>query len=483
MSKQRTGILIVLLLAGAPALAGPATATKRVLSAATARAAPATTVAAQRAHIASTAATAQPTDVPTGAVPRSKVQAGPKGARAAPLPADYAAIPDSERRAVQADLALLNDFDAGSVKDRDALTLAAAKAFQQRHGAKETGVLSPDERAMLDAAAKAPQQALGWRVFDDAATGARLGLPMRLVPLGGTSRVGSRWTSQGGQVQIETMRLREASLAALFDDLRKPARHREVEYSDLKPDAFVIIGMQGLKEFITRVESSGAELRGITVAYDQATDGTMAAVALAVADTFQGFPDPNAGPPPGIKRSVDYGTAIVVSRRGDLIAPAQLTDDCQTITVAGLGHAERVATDPTNDLALLRLYGAPNLTPAAFAGDSGPTDTLTLVGIADPLAQAGEAAVTRAPAQLTSRGVDPAPKLGFAGAAALDPQGRFAGMIGLTAPARAGVGAVTQATLVAVDAIRTFLRAHGVVPAAGQAAIDQSVVRVICVRR
>ena len=55
----------------------------------------------------------------------------------------------------------------------------------------------------------------------------------------------------------------------------------------------------------------------------------------------------------------------------------------------GFGHAERVAEDKTNDVALLRIYGAQNLIPAALAGDSGEGDDLTLVGVADPLAQAG----------------------------------------------------------------------------------------------
>jgi hypothetical protein len=419
----------------------------------------------------------------TGAVPHPKAPPAAQAIRAAALPAGYAAIPEAERRAVQADLALLNDFDATTIKDRDALTLAAIKAFQQRHGGKETGILTEDERATLAAAAKAPQQALGWRVFDDAATGARIGLPMKLLPRAGATRTGSRWTSQGGQVQVETMRLHEASLPALFDDEKKPARHREVDYSELKPDSFVLIGMQGLKEFITRVEQSGSELRGITILYDQATEGTMAPIALAMADTFQGFPDPNAGPPPGIKRSVDYGTAIVVSRRGDLVAPARLTDDCQTITVAGLGHAERIAADATDDLALLRLYGAQNLVPAALGGDGDTAGDLMLVGVADPLAQAGAAAMTRAPARLTPQGLAPPPQPGFSGAAAVDPQGRFAGMVDLTAPVVAGAGAGTAATLVTADKVRAFLQAHDVTTADGHGAIEQSVMRVICVRK
>ncbi len=306
------------------------------------------------------------------------------------------------------------------------------------------------------------------------------------MPNAGASRTGSRWISAQGQIQIETFRLTEAALPALFDEEKKAA-HRQVSSSVLKPDSFAISGTQGLKNFLIRAEAKGSELRGITILYDQATEGIMGRVAVAVASAFTGFPDPKAGPIPGLRRRVEYGTAVVVSTRGDLVAPAQLTDDCQAITVPGLGHAERVAADKTGDLALLRLYGARNLVPAVI-GDNGKSGDVTLVGIADPLAQAGGSAVSSTPARLTDQGVDPAPKRGFSGAAAIDAQGRFAGMVDLKSPVVAGAGSPGQdAALVPAEAIRTFLQAHGVTPAAmvaGQRAVTaQSVLRVVCVRK
>ena len=63
-----------------------------------------------------------------------------------------------------------------------------------------------------------------------------------------------------------------------------------------------------------------------------------------------------------------------------------------------------------------------------------------LVGVADPLAQAGGGAVTRAAASLTAQGIAPAPKPGFSGAAALDARGRFAGMVNLNPSIVAGSG-------------------------------------------
>ena len=406
-----------------------------------------------------------------------------KTAHASAVPEAYATIPDADRRAIQAELVWLGNFDGMGAEEFDGHTIDAIKAFQKRHNGKETGVLSDQERALLADAAKAPKATVGWRLIEDTATGARLGVPEKLVPRSGAGRTGSRWASALGQIQIETFRLHEASLPVLFEDEKKTAQRR-VGYSALNTDSFVIAGEQRLKKFVVRAQANGSEVRGVSILYDQATEGTMAPVAIAVSDTFVGFPDPNAGPLPGRKRGVEYGTAIVVSSRGDLVALGQVTDECQSITVPGLGHADRIAADKTNDLALLRLYGVRNLVPAALAGDGGSGDALTLFGIADPLAQGSDNTVTSSAAQLTAQGVEPAPKLGFSGAAAVDAQGRFAGIVALKSPVVAGTGPVSQgATLVPVAAVRAFLQAQSVALAASHNAVDQSVVRIICVRK
>jgi hypothetical protein len=360
----------------------------------------------------------------------------------------------------------------------------AIRAFQRRNGGKDTGVLSDQERAALAQAVQAPKAAAGWRSIDDTATGARLGVPEKLVPRVAAGRLGSRWTSAGGQIQIETFRLHEASLPTLFEQEKTTAK-RYAGSSVLNTGSFVITGEQKLKKFVERAQSSGSEVRGVTILYDQATEGTIAPIAVAIADSFEGFPDPNAAPPAGRKRGVDYSSAIVVSARGDLVALGDLTDDCQFITVPGFGHAERVARDQTNDLALLRLYGARDLVPAPLGGAAAAAapGAVTLYGSADAPSEPGGATVASTTAQSSAQGLDPTPKLGFAGAAAVDAQGRFAGIVALKSPVVAGIGPVTpEATLVPADAVRGFVQAQGIAPASGQAAMAQSVVRVICVR-
>jgi len=368
-----------------------------------------------------------------------------------------------------------------------AVPAATPKAAPKKPAAKPAPAAASrrgkDETGSLPEASSFSAEAVGWELIEDAKTGVRLGVPEKLVPRLGASRTGTRWSSAQGQIQIETFRLPEAALPALFDEERKSS-HRQVASSNLKPDGFFILGTQGLKNFVVRAEAQGSEVRGVTVLYDQATEGTMSGVALAVANAFVGFPNPNVLPPVGLRRRVEYGSAIVVSSDGALVTAARNVDRCEAITVPPFGHAERIAEDKTNGLALVRLFGARNLAPAPFAEGNIDGGDLTLIGVADPLAQNGDA-ITAVPARVSQQAIEPAPRLGFSGAAAADARGRLAGMVDLR-PAITGNGAGgSQAvTMVPVETIRAFLQAqHVAPPSAASGAINQSVLRVICVRK
>jgi hypothetical protein len=357
-----------------------------------------------------------------------------------------------------------------------------AKSDNEREG----GILAALERGSAGTPISF-SDSVGWRLIEDPATGARLGLPEKLVPRVSASRMGGRWSSAQGQIQVETFRFSEAALPALFDAEKKAAR-RQIEASVLKPDLFVMSGVQGLKNFLMRAEARGSEVRGVTVLYDQATEGTMERIALAMVGAYNGFPDLSVPPPPGLRRAVEYGSAIVVTRDGDLVTSARLTDECRSISVPGVGHGERIAADSASDLALVRLYGARNLVPIALTGGGSQGGDLRLVGVDDPLVQKEQGAVTSVRARIAGSDIEPAPALGFAGAAAVDIRGVFVGMIDFKpAIVAANDGSAhTAATLVPVEPIRTFLKAHNVSPAVAAnspAEAEQSVVRIICVRK
>ena len=350
-------------------------------------------------------------------------------------PADTAnAMAQAERQAIQSDLAWVGHYNGainGEVSER---MVAGIKAFQKDRGAKQTGVLNPQERGVLAEGAKKRQDNVGWKIVFDAGTGVRLGVPTKLVPQQSSDANGAKWTSTTGTIQIQMARRKEAgpTTAKLAEQEKKEPAGRKIDYSVVKPDFFVLSGMQGLKKFYLRGQIKGDEVRILTILYDQATEGTMEPVVIAMSSAFNPFPNgaQAGGPPP--RKSVEYGTGIVVSEDGAIVTDRQVVDGCLSIVVAAIqfGNADRTAEDKDHDLALLRIYGARGLKPLALnTGAAKPSVELT--GIADPQNQGGGAAVSSVKAVSVGSGdasLTPAPGLGFSGAAALDADGAFAGM-------------------------------------------------------
>jgi hypothetical protein len=422
--------------------------------------------------------------------------AAPKAVKTAPVrpaapqtPADTArAMAQAERTAIQSDLAWVGAYNGAITGEVSERMINAIKAYQKGIAAKQTGVLNPHERTTLAATAGKLQNDVGWKIATDPINGIQLGVPTRLVPqMSSTGNVsGSRWQSAQGQIQIETWRLRARTLAAVAEREKNEPAGRKIDYSVVRPEFFVLAGLQGLKKFYVRGQISGNEVRGLTILYDQATEGTMAPVVVAMSSAFTPFPTNAAqadAPPP--RRKVEYATGIVVSADGAIVTDRQAVDGCQFIVVPGHGNADRVAEDKSRDLALLRIYGARDLKPIAFAG-APSKQSLVLTGIADPQNQGGGATATTTNATLSATALSPAPGIGFAGAAATDTDGAFAGVtllkpavVATTAPASGN-----EAILVPADQVMAFLKANNVTATSGQKAdAKASVLRVVCVRK
>ncbi len=414
-------------------------------------------------------------------------------AQAAPAPDVFAGIPRDERRKIQAALLWSGDYTGAAAGGDDAM-LTAVKNYQKRNKAKVTGVLTPAERAALVAAAKAQEDEFGWSVVVDPATGIRIGLPTKLVPHAREAARGTRWSSAHGEMQVETFRIKRAGLklAALFEQQKKEPATRKVETSALHDDNFFISGIEGLKKFSVRARLRDGEVRGVTVLYDQAMEGIVAPVMMAMAAAFSPFPERGA-PYAALARSVEYGNGLVVSALGHIVTDRKLTEGCQVIVAAGLGDADRLASDKHSGLALLRVYGPRKMSPLALSRSTpnpgAKSGDLTLVGIPDPKEQDGRRGLTEIKARLTDGTAielrQPVPIAGFSGAAALDPQGKFLGMMEIGTAVLASIEpAAPPMRLVSAETIRGFLAAHHVTPASAPSGDARaSVVRVICVRK
>ena len=436
--------------------------------------------------------------------PPATVDVKPKPVTSVPIrpalqtPADTAkAMAQTERLAIQSDLAWAGQYNgaiSGEVSER---MVAAIKEFQKTRGAKQTGVLNPQERGILADTAKKRQDGVGWKIVTDVNTGARFGIPTKLVPQQSSDASGAKWTSATGTVQIQFTRRKEANptTAKLADQEKKEPIGRKADYTVVKPDFFVLSGLQGLKKFYVRGTFKGDEVRILTILYDQATENTVGPAVIAMSSAFNPFPSGAqvAGPPP--RKTVEYGTGTVVSDDGHIVTDRQVVDSCVAIVIAGHGNADRVAEDKNHDLALLRIYGARGLKPLGRSNGSA-TSGVELTGIADPQNQAGGAAASSVKVSVTQVGGDfvlsPAPAVGFSGAATLDTDGKFAGIALLKPVIVAGPSdAAAQAVLVPAETVRGFLKANGVNAAGGSSdaktsvttSVTASVVRVICVRK
>jgi hypothetical protein len=326
----------------------------------------------------------------------------------------------------------------------------------------------------------------GWRLLTDPATGVSIALPVRLFTQTHDAPHGTVWSSPHGEVQVETFRVQKPDWKALFERMRSQPANRRAQSSDLQDDRFSISGTQGLKDFAVRASRRDGEARGFSIVYDQAMEGIVAPMVTRMTDAFTAFPEASA-PFALPSKAVEYGTGIVVSGRGDVVTGVRLTQGCTLLLIAGIGPAERIATE--RDIALLRVFGGHQFDAAALPEAAPVAGPLRLIGIPDPRDQSGGAATREIPARLSGNSAialeRPAPMAGFAGAAALDAQGRLAGLVEMAgAQLASNAPAPSPLRLVDAAAIRGVLDAHGVLlRQSGGSDPRKSVVRVICVRK
>lgn len=401
------------------------------------------------------------------------------------------AMAQAERLSLQSDLAWVGEYNGAITGDVSSRMVDAIKEYQKAKGGKATGVLNPQERAALAETARRKQDSVGWKIVMEPTSGARLGIPSKLVPQQATDANGSKWTSPTGTVQVLLSRRKEANptTAKLADAEKKEPAGRQVDYTAVKPDFFVLSGLQGLKKFYVRGTFKGDEVRIMTILYDQATENTVEPVVIAMSSAFNAFPSgAQAGPPP--RKTVEYGTGIFISDDGAIVTDRLVIDSCLAITIAGYGSADRLAEDKEHDLALLHIYGARGLKPLSLAGGAAKT-SVDVIGIADPQSQGGAAGVSSlkaalAPVTASDSALTPPPAVGFSGSPAIDDDGKFAG-IALLKPAMvagpATLVSASQAVMVSGEMVRDFLKANNITANGTSTDAKAAVVRVICVRK
>ena len=405
-------------------------------------------------------------------------------------PADTAnAMAQTERLAIQSDLAWVGQYNGAITGEVSERMVAAIKEFQKGRGGKQTGVLNPQERGLLAETAKRKQENVGWKIVTDMGTGARLGVPAKLVPQQSTDANGSKWTSTTGTVQIQLSRRKEANpaTAKLAEQEKKEPAGRKMDYSVVKPDFFVLSGLQGLKKFYVRGTFKGDEVRILTILYDQATENTVEPVVIAMSSAFNPFPAgaQAAGAAAAQERRIRHRHRRQRRRRHPRRPPGhrQLPhgrdrgpwqrrprrrgQGSRSHAAAHLRRARIDAAEPCQGRGKIRRRTDGNCRSAEPGWRCRGEQRQGL----------GHAGRRR-----QRSGAVAGPALGFR-RRGTQYEGKFAGVALLKPVVVAGPGNATAAALVSADTVRGFLRANGVTSTGGSADARASVVRVICVRK
>ncbi len=407
---------------------------------------------------------------------RAAPPAAPAQAQADPLKDAFEALPEADRRALQAALVWTGDFNGAVAGTFGPRTREALLAFADRSGAAPEAALTGPVRSKLLVAAEAARGAAGFTLLRDTRAALSIGVPSKRLPVRSPIPDGTRYASGDGRSVLETAG-RPASpdgLADVFARLTREAPERHVAYKLARPDFVVVSGEVGDRKFYSRyalaTPAGGVPtLRGFTLTYPVAARD-MDRIALAVAASFDPMPPMPATPPPAAPAPsaaaprapppppVLVGAAVLVAP-GLALARAD-AKTCMEPTLAG-APAAFTRQDPESGLALLAAATRPEAVPVVLA----PPDAAARLAL---FFLPGETAPGLAAASVSSTGGGRilAPVQG-SDAAVIDDEHRFMGFSGARSGKAVTVGGVvTAATYELIDAARAarFLAAAAVPP-------------------
>lgn len=355
----------------------------------------------------------------------------------------YAALPEAERKAIQADLIWTGHLNSAATGNFGPLSFRAVNSFKAGRG-EPNGQLTPAERQELARLARTARDAAGFAVIADQPTGVRIGIPQKILPKReATPAGGSRWQSADGKITLDVSAGPATEpLQAIFERAIavNPNIQRKVTYKLLQPTFFVVAGETPTGKFFRRQALGPSGLRGFSVGYDKGVAATFDKVVTAIADSFEPFPSgpvpavapapvapsaPAVATAPAQPATERFGVGLVVGK--DLVLTARAAvDPCKGLK-AGTRPAKLRAQDQASGLALLDVPGlasgaAPSLRDAAPAAKEA-----VVVLAYDGTATARTAVAL--PGEVVSDAVLAPLQPGGAGSPVFDRQGRLAGVI------------------------------------------------------
>jgi hypothetical protein len=364
----------------------------------------------------------------------------------------YEALPLADRIDIQDGLVWTGDYSGALDGTFGRMTFEAITAYQARHRFAPDGILTAPARKGLAETALAKKTAVGFRAFDDKATGIRIHLPAKLVGAPIKRPAGSRYEGRGGQVRIDTFAFPDGDLAGLFERMKAETPGRKVTYAVLRPDWFVISDESGGQHGYARFARSEQGIRGFVFTVDAKLAAELDRVVIATAGRFEPFPGaaspatttPTTSTPmpepakPLAPPSVAAAASGLVVAEGKVLTAAAAVGGCRALTVAG-----KPATVVTAD--------AGGVATLSFAGGSAGAIRLSSATKGDATAVAsgesgGRASVVAVPGEVKSARLGAALQRGGQGAPVFDATGALVGLVaGRPDEARAVAGLIPPA--------------------------------------
>lgn len=265
-------------------------------------------------------------------------------------------------------------------------TYGALMEFQRNREFRRDGVLDTEELQILHRDGLDLVKRVGFRTRNDPTAGITLGIPASLFDPPKKSERGHLWRAFDGSIELETLRVdgQRSDYEALYRRLTSTEDGRTIENKQFRNDFFVVSGTQNGRDFYLRMMRTGADSRGFSLFWQPKHAVFMDRVAIAMSNSLTFFDRSATGrmdavtSAPALDNAPDSenrlgelsagstastsdetgsstGSGFFITPDGHVGTNAHVVGNCDNLEVAGFGSAALVASDTTNDLAIIQL--------------------------------------------------------------------------------------------------------------------------------
>jgi serine protease Do len=283
---------------------------------------------------------------------------------------------DAEGRfLIQTELTLTGSYYSLIDGEFGPATYKALRTFQAKVGGMpRDGVLSQAQHSELHNLAGEKAAELGLTELTDDRSGLTLLLPRALL---GQSTEGDRYVSYTSADGAMVLRLwwqdnAKSPFEGVFGQLVVAGKQRQISYSRLSDDFFVVSGKQGRDYFYTRMNRLADRTTGFTLTYAERYRDVGAIVSVILSSYARPEQALSGAPEGADQRKADSlplissGTGLSFSTDGLILTNNHVVESCSQIDVLGFGPARIVKRDPEVDLAAIQLVSKSDLPFATF---------------------------------------------------------------------------------------------------------------------